>query len=1084
MTTRRTKKIRARKERATDALLASSRIALDSAAQGVCVYDADNRIVLFNHHYVDLFDLSHDVIRPGMTYREVMEHSAARGNFAPEAIDGILRERYAMIAAGVPFSTQQLMPSGLIMTIDIRPLPEGGWLAVCDDITSRSRLESALALQTKRIELAVAHMSHGLSMYAPDERLIVCNEQYLSVYGLDPAVVKPGITHREVIEHWVSRGNAAGRPAEEVYNQRMTEIRRGDCSVGYLTRGDGRTVQALSSPMPDGGWVSACEDVTERLLYEDQLKQQNQLLDAALENMAHGLCVYDSDMRLRACNTRYREIYGLTPEEAAPGTHLADLVKHAMKHGAFSAQYDADQIMTAAQASIISKDTAILHRRMSNGSLIAVCYRPLPDGGFVATYEDVTERLRHEDQLKQQNMLFDAALENMAQGLCVYGKDMRLKVCNSRFREIYGLSQEDTAPGTHLSDTVVRIMEHGTYSAEHSIEQIMAVARASIDNGDNAVLHRRLSNGKLLVVRYQPLPDGGFVATYEDITERERTHEEISEQHRRFDAALNNMSQGLCMLDDEFRVTVFNKRYLDIYGLSPEIVKPGIAMREIMDKSCALGNHPGTTAQALYDGYVAQLRSGEYKILRHLGDGRIIRLNHSPMEQGGWVVTYEDITERHKAQARVAHMAQHDALTDLPNRALFRERMTEGLEQVDAQGAAMALLCLDLDNFKTVNDRLGHAIGDQLLCWVADRLRECVGPHDTVARLGGDEFAVLQCGPQPQSAEHLARRLVDIVSRPPSFNNQLVHSGISIGIAVSPRDGRDAEHLMKAADLALYQAKSNGRNGYEFFRPEMEQHSRLRHLVEVDLRGALEAGEFHLAYQSQLRVDTGELTGFEALLRWTSAKRGPVSPAEFIPIAEQTGMIVPLGEWVLRTACAAAAKWPDAVKIAVNLSPMQFRARGLAAMVTSALAATGLAPHRLELEVTESALLEDDAATIAILHQLRALGIRVSMDDFGVGYSSLSYLRKFPFDKIKIDRSFVGTLGESSESKAIVRTIASLGQNLGMETTAEGIETAEQLDLVRQAGCTEAQGYYFSRPCPIEDAFRIIEEMHPVSRVA
>jgi diguanylate cyclase (GGDEF)-like protein len=544
------------------------------------------------------------------------------------------------------------------------------------------------------------------------------------------------------------------------------------------------------------------------------------------------------------------------------------------------------------------------------------------------------------------------------------------------------------------------------------------------------------------------------------------------------------MSQGLCMLDSEFRVIVCNKRYIDMYGLSPQVVQPGVSLREIMEHSCALGNHPGITAQKLYESYVDKIRNGASTMHRHLADGRIIKLNHSPMEQGGWLVTYEDITERHKTEARVAHMAQHDALTDLPNRALFRERMTAGLAQVEMQGTAMAVLCIDLDNFKTVNDRLGHAIGDQLLRWVADRLRECVGPDDTVARLGGDEFAVLQCGLQPQSAERLARRLVDIIGRPPLFDNQLVHSGISVGVAIAPLDGLDADHLMKSADLALYRAKANGRNGYEFFRSEMEQHARLRHSLETDLRGALEAGEFHLAYQPQLRLETGELTGFEALLRWTSAKRGPIGPAEFIPVAEETGLIVPLGEWVLRTACAEAAKWPDQIRIAVNLSPMQFRARGLASMITSALAATSLAPHRLELEVTESALLEDDAATIAILHQLRALGIRVSMDDFGVGYSSLSYLRKFPFDKIKIDRSFVGTLGESSESKAIVRTIASLGENLGMETTAEGIETAEQLDLVRQAGCTEAQGYYFSRPCGAEDALRIIEQAHPVSRVA
>jgi EAL domain-containing protein (putative c-di-GMP-specific phosphodiesterase class I) len=264
----------------------------------------------------------------------------------------------------------------------------------------------------------------------------------------------------------------------------------------------------------------------------------------------------------------------------------------------------------------------------------------------------------------------------------------------------------------------------------------------------------------------------------------------------------------------------------------------------------------------------------------------------------------------------------------------------------------------------------------------------------------------------------------------------------------------------------------------------MEQQARTRHLLETDLRGALEAGEFHLVYQPQIRLGTGELTGFEALLRWNSAKRGSIGPAEFIPIAEETGLIVPIGEWVLRTACATAAQWPSFVRIAINLSPVQFRTRGLAAMVTSALAATGLAPDRLELEITESALLQDDAATIAILHQLRALGIRVSMDDFGIGYSSLSYLRKFPFDKIKIDRSFVGTLGESSGSEAIVRTIASLGANLGMETTAEGIETPEQLELVRQAGCTEAQGFHFSRPCAAPDVFRIIEGFNRAARVA
>ncbi len=956
MTQRHRRNARVPERAASDALLTLSHIALDSAAQGICVYDADNRVVLFNRAYLELFNLSAEVIRPGLTYREVMAHSAAQGNFASERVEPICRERLALLAAGKRFSVHQEMPGGSIMTLDIRPLPDGGWITVADDITRRARLESALQLQTERIERAVAHMSHGLTMFGADERLIVCNEQYLRVYGLDPNVVKPGITYREVIEHFVSRGNAPGRSAEDVYTLRMSEIRQGESTVGHLIRSDGHTIQSISSPMPDGGWVSACHDVTDRLRREDSLKQQNLLLDAALENMAHGLCVYDKDIRLVCRNSRYLDFYKLSPDEARPGTHLSDLV--------------------------------------------------------------------------------------------------------------------------------ARTIGHGAVSKECSAEEMMAAARERITNQDNAVLRRRMSDGRLIAVRYRPLPDGGFVGTYEDITERERSHEELSEQHRRFDAALNNMSQGLCMLDSKLRVIVCNKRYLDIYRLSSDIVRPGVSMREIMEHSCGIGNHPGTTAQELYDGYVAKLNGGARTIHRHLTDGRIIKLHHSPMEHGGWVITYEDVTERRKAEARVARMAQHDALTDLPNRVLFREKMNEGLARVGAQGTSLAVLWLDLDNFKTVNDRLGHAIGDRLLCWVSDRLRECVGENDTVARLGGDEFAVLQSGPQPESAERLARRLVEIINRPPPFDDQLVHSGVSVGIAIAPTDGLEAEHLMKCADLALYRAKARGRGTYEFFRSEMEQQARTRHLLETDLRGALEAGEFHLVYQPQIRLGTGELTGFEALLRWNSAKRGSISPAEFIPIAEEMGLIVPLGEWVLRTACATAAQWPNFIRIAINLSPVQFRTRGLAAMVTSALAATGLAPDRLELEITESALLQDDAATISILHQLRALGIRVSMDDFGIGYSSLSYLRQFPFDKIKIDRSFVGTLGESTGSEAIVRTIASLGANLGMETTAEGIETPEQLELVRQAGCTEAQGFHFSRPCAASDVFRIIERMNRAARVA
>jgi diguanylate cyclase (GGDEF)-like protein len=957
MAARPKKETRQRKTRGTAALLALSQTALDGVSEGVCVYDANNRIVLFNRRYVELFNMSPDIIKPGISYAEVLSHSAALGNFPPENLDALICQRHALLAAREPFRMEQILPSGVVMTLDIRPMPDGGWITICDDVTHRAKLEKALRVQTERIEHAFAHMSHGLTMFDANERLIFCNRQYLDVYGLDPGLVKPGVTHRQIIAHWVASGNAPGTSALDLYERRMREIRSGGNRPAFLNRADGRVIQAISKLLPDGGWVSACEDVSERLRGEEALKHQNLVFDAALENMSHGLCVYDKDMRLLVRNNNYLKIYRLTPDEAKPGTHLADLLR--------------------------------------------------------------------------------------------------------------------------------AVIRNGTYPENFAIDDLLQDLRQRLSGMTDLAVQRRMEDGRLLAVRYRPLRDGSFVATYDDITDREQAHDELSEQYRRFDAALNNMTQGLVMLDSQLRIIVCNQRYIEMYRLSPDIVKPGVAMSDVIAHSCAIGNHPSTSAEQFYQDYVEKLsKGGQQTLYRHIGDGRIFKLTHRPMEQGGWVITYEDVTERRKAEARVAHMAQHDALTDLSNRVLFRDKLCDGLAEVGAHGGEMAVLCLDLDNFKTVNDRLGHAVGDKLLRWVAARLRECAGPNDIVARLGGDEFAILQRGPQPQSAERLASRLVEIVGRPPPMENHIIHTGVSVGIAIAPDNGLDPDELMKCADLALYQAKARGRGVYELFHPEMESHARSRHMLEMELRCALEAGEFHLVYQPQIRLGTSELTGFEALLRWNSATRGLISPADFIPIAEETGLIVPLGEWVLRSACATAAKWPNHIRIAVNLSPVQFRSRGLVAMVTSAMASAGLDPRRLELEVTETALLDDDEATVAILHQLRKLGVRVSLDDFGVGYSSLGYLRKFPFDMIKIDRSFVGTLGLSHESAAIIRTIASLGANLGVETTAEGVETAEQLELVREAGCTAVQGFYFSKPCSAADVGRMIEKINPIHRVA
>ncbi|MDB5370335.1 MAG: hypothetical protein JWP20_1893 [Roseomonas sp.] len=422
--------------------------------------------------------------------------------------------------------------------------------------------------------------------------------------------------------------------------------------------------------------------------------------------------------------------------------------------------------------------------------------------------------------------------------------------------------------------------------------------------------------------------------------------------------------------------------------------------------------------------------------------------------------------EQRRGEARIAHLAQHDPLTGLANRTLMRMKLEEAVALARA-GGGCTVMCVDLDQFKDVNDTLGHPVGDLLLQAVAQRLRSAVRETDTIARLGGDEFAIVQAGPrQAHDAETLARRLVAALGAPFHLDGHYVVTGASIGIAIAPDDGTDPDQLLKSADLALYRAKAAGRGCFRFFEPGMSEQAQMRRGLQIDLGRALQAGEFLLFYQPKVDIPTLRITGFEALLRWQHPERGLVMPDQFIPLAEETGLIVPLGEWVLRQACAEAAAWPGGQKVAVNLSAAQFGSSALVGAVTSALDQAGLDPARLELEVTETVLIRDTEATLATLHRLKALGLTIALDDFGAGYSSLGYLQKFPFDRVKIDRSFIKTLGHAQVSGAIVQSVLDLCAALRMATTAEGVETMEQCRILAAGGCDEAQGYLFGRPCP------------------
>jgi diguanylate cyclase (GGDEF)-like protein/PAS domain S-box-containing protein len=434
------------------------------------------------------------------------------------------------------------------------------------------------------------------------------------------------------------------------------------------------------------------------------------------------------------------------------------------------------------------------------------------------------------------------------------------------------------------------------------------------------------------------------------------------------------------------------------------------------------------------------------------------------------LVAIMDVTAKHQAEARITHMAHHDALTGLPNRVLFHDHLEHALQGVRRYNDTLAVLYLDLDQFKNVNDTLGHPAGDKLLVAVAERLRACLRISDMVARFGGDEFAVLQLGlAGPHEAGALADRIVTLLSEPYDIDGQLVEIGASVGIALAPIDGETADQLLTNADIALYQAKEDGRRTYCFFQPRLGASVQAHHTLALDLRNALGAGELEVYYQPLVKLETGVICGFEALLRWHHPERGMVAPAKFIPLAEETGLIVPIGEWVLRQACAEAVRWPDDLKVAVNLSPVQFKRGNLPQVVFATLASAGLPAARLDLEITESVFLAESKTNLATLRSLRALGVGIAMDDFGTGYSGLSYLRAFPFDKIKIDRSFISEVGEGADCMAIIRAIANLGSNLGIPTLAEGVETEEQLLWLRAAGCTEMQGYLISRPVPASE---------------
>ncbi|HEY3790710.1 MAG TPA: EAL domain-containing protein [Bradyrhizobium sp.] len=690
------------------------------------------------------------------------------------------------------------------------------------------------------------------------------------------------------------------------------------------------------------------------------------------------------------------------------------------------------------------------------------------------------------------------AVNRLSLGLIIFDKKREIVFCNHRYIEIYGLSPEQVKPGTPISEMIRHRLTIGLKVRQKPDEYIRE--RMGIPVVATTTV-QEFTDGRIIAYTAYPMPDGGGMATHEDITEREAGIASLKQQHDgpgsdheenlkirnlQFDTAINNMSQGLCFFDAAHRLIVCNKRYIEMYNLPPDRVGPGMLLSEIVDMRFEAGSFPAMSREEyLHWRTNVAVSADPTDSIVELRDGRTFKIRHRPMPNFGWVATHEDITEQRQAELKIEYMAHHDALTDLANRVLLNQRLENALDRI-VEPEMLAVHHLDLDQFKAVNDTFGHPAGDKLLKIVAGRLRGLVRETDTIARTGGDEFVIVQV-PVADSSEatSLAQRIIAAMSEPFDLDGHQAVIGASVGIATGRADGLSRDKMLRNADLALYRAKGDGRGTFRFFEPAMDLQMQTRRVMEQELRRALAAGEFELYYQPVVDLASNEIMGFEALIRWNHPKHGVVAPAAFIPLAEEIGFIIPIGEWVIRQACATAARWPGDLRVAVNISAAQFRNSGLLQVIVSALAASGLAPTRLEIEITETVLLQNRETTLAVLHKLRALGIRIAMDDFGTGYSSLTYLQSFPFDKIKIDRSFVKDIDRNTGSLNIVRAVAALANGMGMTATAEGVETHQQLERIVAAGCSEMQGYLFSQPLPaaeIEELFLSQPEARKASR--
>ena len=800
---------------------------------------------------------------------------------------------------------------------------------------------------------------------------------------------------------------------------------------------------------------------------------------SALNTLSHGVVMTDARKRIVFCNDRYLEIYGLARSDIRKGMTGPELVTLRRERGVLDVGVEDFYANAATSEGLITE--------LPDGRSIQVRYFPLPNGGSIATHEDCSEQRNLSRQLASTKQFLESVLDNVP--MCVAAKsieDGRYIFANRAFERFSRFSR-DKIVGKRANDIFTPGTAAGIEAADEAALHAPGGQFRSEIVVERGSERRILASNRVIARDHNDQPEF-LIALFDDVTDRKSLSKELENTKKFLELVVDNIpvslivervSDGKYLLANRSAEAILNRRREDATGLTaadifnPKEAKLIIARDEaaIRKRGLLTEEHPISTKDGL-----RLFLTRRMTVLDDAGEPQYL------------IKTHEDVTDRRQTESRMAHMAYHDGLTDLPNRAAFLQALAQMIEACAGTDEEFAVLSVDLDGLKEVNDVFGHAIGDKLLIEVSRRI-QAAARGGVVSRLSGDEFGLIIDGKQPAAGRALADQLSEAISDEFVIDGKSVRTGITTGISVFPHNGGDAASLLANAGAALFRAKAKSRGSISVYEPEMDQQIRDRRALHQDLSMAIKNGELSLYYQPQAvsghTVASSEVIGFEALARWLHPVRGFVPPSDFIPLAEESGLIVEMGEWILRQACREAASWPLPLQIAINLSPAQFMHGDVVGLVHSILLETGLAPGRLELEITEGVLIEDFDRGLALLRRLKSLGVRVSMDDFGSGYSSLSYLQAFPFDKIKIDRAFVMNLGRNPQSASIVRAVVGLGHGLGMSIVAEGVETQEQLSFLAEEGCDAVQGYFLGKPAPIGQYFALVgraEAMPPARK--